>query len=59
MAAGAFIRTFDQRDLDQSGFTLKPSALLLSSFQVLGRVAGKRTTVDGFEQCLSGTPHLT
>ncbi|KAJ9529574.1 hypothetical protein QJQ45_013920, partial [Haematococcus lacustris] len=30
---GAVVRTFDMRDLDQSGFTLKPSALLLSSFQ--------------------------
>lgn len=39
--AGVIVRTFDQRDLDQSGFTLKVTALLLSSFQV-GRPGGQK-----------------
>jgi len=31
---GASTRAFNQRDLDQTGFTLKAAAILLSRFQV-------------------------
>ncbi|GFH10175.1 uncharacterized protein HaLaN_05442 [Haematococcus lacustris] len=46
---GAVVRTFDMRDLDQSGFTLKPSALLLSSFQPGYRATGSLLWQDFWE----------